>query len=68
MVSNCAFLSYLSLEFVKFLREQRCEAAERNEAVGGERPGLDSLLGHLLTVGPNASYLTPLYLTSISAC
>lgn len=68
MVSNCDFLSYLSLEFVEFLREQQCEAAERNEALGGERPGLDSLLGHLLTMGPKASYLTPLFLTSSSAC
>lgn len=67
MLSECISLSYLPSEFVRFLRGQQCEAAERNGALGSERPDLESLQGHRLTAGPQASCLTSLYLTSLNA-
>ena len=68
MFSECASLSYLPLEFVRFLRWKQCKAAERNRALGSKRPGLEPLLGHLLAAGPQASDLTSSDLTSINAC
>lgn len=68
MLSDSASLSYVPSGFVRFQRGQQCEAAERNGALRSERPGPESRLGHLLRAGPQASYFSSLYLTSLHAC
>lgn len=66
MLSDWVPLSYLPLEFVRFLRGQQCDVAESIRARGSERPGWELSAWLFINSGPRVSYPASLHLTSIN--